>query len=431
VPFSGSALAGRLLSFRDSNRFFPLRGSVASGKTNFEFDGVFSDLFDLGPMDADLRISGPTLANLHPFIRLRPAPSRPYRLAAHVKQAANVYHVTGLRGMVGDTDVAGEVHYDRSRERPFVGAMLRSARAELADLASLAGVRGSGDGDAAVGETQAPARGDVLRKSGGDSAALFPSRPLHLDALRTFDADVSLQTGELKTAGKVVAGSLRVDARIADGALETKALDLGVAGGRVSGEVAADARSDPPSARILLDLHAVRLEQLTAALSLPGRVRGAVNGRVELTGKGASVAELLGSADGSVKISVSGGRISSLLDAKLALNPVAVFGAWVSGKTDAAVHCAAAAFDLHGGVGPVRRIELDTDRTRVEGKGSIDLNKERLDVLLTPEPKNPGIFDRHEAIRVRGPFRNLKVSLEKRGPAGERALAAGSRPRCG
>jgi AsmA family protein len=431
AKFSGSALGGRFLSFRDSNRFSPLRGQLASGKTNLEFDGVFADLFDLGPMEADLRLSGPTLATLHPFIRLRPAPSRPYRLEAHVKQSANVYEVSGLKGTVGKTDIAGEVRYDRGRDRPFVRAALSSDRADFADLAALAGVKAADiDRDPATqtaasnGAAQEPARK-------GAAQPLFPARPMPVDALRAFDVEVVLNARDLKSEGRVLLGSASIDVRLADGVLETKTLELGVAGGRVSGAVALDGGSEPPTGRVRFDLKAIRLEQLLAAFALPARATGAINGRVDLKGSGASVAAFLRSADGSLQVNVNGGRISNVLDAKLGLNPVTVFGAWLSGKSDVAVHCAAAALEMRGGVADVRVIELDTDRAHVEGGGKVNLAKERLDLLLQPEPKKPGIFDRREAIRVRGPFRNPNVSLEKRVSAIDGAPTATRKSRCG
>ena len=429
AKFSGSALAGRFLSFRDSSLFFPLRGQIDSDRTKLEFDGVFADLIQLGPMDADLRLSGSTLARLHPFIPLRPAPSRPYRLEAHVKQAADVYDVSRLKGRIGDTDISGEGRYDRSRDRPFVRVALTSDRADFADLAALAGFKSPHlDRDpapqAAASDEAAPAPARA-----GASPSLFPARPLPINALKAFDVEAKLDARELRSEGKLLVGGARIDARLADGALETKTLDLGVAGGRVSGAVAFDGGSEPPAGRISLDLKAIRLEQLLAAFSLPGRAAGPINGRVDLKGSGASLAALLKSANGSLQVDMNGGRISNLLDAKLGLNPLAVLGAWLSGKSDAAVHCAAAALVVRGGVGELRAIALDTDRAHVEGGGKVNLAEERLDLLLRPEPKKPGIFDRREAIRVRGPFRNLQVSLEKRVP--DAGPAAPKRTRCG
>jgi AsmA family protein len=431
AKFSGSALAGRFLSFRDSNLFFPLRGQVASDKTKLEFDGMFADLVQLGPMDAGLRLSGPTLARLHPFIPVRPAPSRPYRFEAHVKQAADVYDVSRLKGRIGDTNIAGDGRYDRSRDRPLVRATLTSDRADFADLAALAGFNPPKPGGAPGAHPVANDEAGAESARSGAAQSLFPARPLPIDALKAFDVEVKLDARELRSEGKLLVGSARIDARLADGALETKTLDLGVAGGRVSGAVAFDGGSEPPAGRISLDLKAIRLEQLLAAFSLPNRAAGAINGLVDLKGSGASLRALLKSANGSLQVNMNGGRISNLLDAKLGLNPLAVLGAWLSGKSDVAVHCAAAAFEVRGGMGELRTIALDTDRAYVDGVGKVNLAAEQVDLLLRPERKKPAIFDRREAIRVRGPFRNLKVSLEKRVPGADGAPAAYRRARCG
>jgi uncharacterized protein involved in outer membrane biogenesis len=429
AKFAGSALGGPFITFRETDRFFPLRGHLASGSTRLEFDGVFADLYDLGPMEADLRLSGPTLARLHPFIRPLPVPSRPYRFEAHVKQAGDLYDVSRLRGTIGDTDIAGEGRYDRSRDRPFLGAELRSERADYADLAALTGMR------AADGSRDAPPEGrKAARKESARNAtvpSVFSAQPLPVDALQKFEAEVSVKARELRTAGRALLHNVHVAARLAAGAIETRALNFEVAGGRVSGALAFDGASEPPAGRIVVDLNAVRLEQMFAALSLPARAAGAIGGRLDLAGRGASVAALLASSNGSLRLNVSGGRISNLLDAKLAPNPLAVFGAWLSSKNDVAVHCAAAALDVAGGVGEVRTIALDTDRARVEGTGRVDLGEERLDILLSPHAKRPGILDRHEAIRVRGPFRGPKVSREKRAQQESRALSSDRRVRCG
>ena len=65
APFSGDALTGDLLSFRESGLSFPLRGHMTSGKTRLELDGFFTDVFDLGPMDARVESPG---RRFHNFI---------------------------------------------------------------------------------------------------------------------------------------------------------------------------------------------------------------------------------------------------------------------------------------------------------------------------------------------------------------------------
>src|SRR5204863_7076423 len=86
-------------------------------------------------------VAGPTLAYVHPFLRIRPPDSRPFQLEAQLTQTNHQYKFARLRGRIGDTDVAGEATYDRSKERPLVLAELRSEAGDLADLSVLVGLR--------------------------------------------------------------------------------------------------------------------------------------------------------------------------------------------------------------------------------------------------------------------------------------------------
>jgi len=57
---------------------------------------------------------------------------------------------------------------------------------------------------------------------------------------------------------------------------------------------------------------------------------------------------------------------------------------------------------------------LDTEQTRTVGVATIDVRAENWQLLLTPQPKNPGLFTRRASIRVDGTFRQAKVSIQER-----------------
>src|SRR3954469_7651796 len=84
VRFNGSALIGNFMSFRESRQWFPLRGHLSAGKTRLDIDGRLADIFDLGPVDAQMRLAGDSFAHLHPFLKFKPPVSRPYALEAKV-----------------------------------------------------------------------------------------------------------------------------------------------------------------------------------------------------------------------------------------------------------------------------------------------------------------------------------------------------------
>jgi uncharacterized protein involved in outer membrane biogenesis len=105
------------------------------------------------------------------------------------------------------------------------------------------------------------------------------------------------------------------------------------------------------------------------------------------------------------------GGISNLLDAKLGLNGGKILRLMITGDRAIGINSANATFDFKKGRGRSTAILLDTDQTRTEGTGTIDLHDETVDVLLTPHPKKPGLFSLHKAIRVHGPIRQPKFSL--------------------
>ncbi len=401
APFIAEALNGGVVSFRESGVAFPVRGHLTSGKTRVEVDGSFTDVFDLGPMDAELRVAGPTLSQLHPFVRMKPPPSRPFDIRARLTQRDGVYKFSGVKGKVGETDLAGEVTFDRSTERRKVEADLVSASADLVDLRALAGMPPPG---ASAGESA----------SSGGRAGTFPSRPFAAEKLKGFDVRVSLNARKLKAADIPMLDSLRLVAQLTNGALELKPIDLGIAGGRLTGSASLNTQREPATATAAIDLRDLRLERLVPSAAEKARGAGAIRGHIRLSASGNSVAALVGNSTGSVAATMGRGRISNMADAKLGLDLLRIAGAFLRGDRDSAVHCAAVAFDIKNGVGKSRLIVLDTELSHVDGSGTIDFRNEQLNLTLTPEPRNPGLFTRRASIRLQGPFRNVQTALGER-----------------
>ena len=75
------------------------------------------------------------------------------------------------------------------------------------------------------------------------------------------------------------------------------------------------------------------------------------------------------------------------------------------GAEPIALRCAAVVLDLERGAAKIRSLVVDTERTRILGSGTIDLGKERVDVVLTPEAKQAGLFILDRSIHLHGPLR--------------------------
>jgi uncharacterized protein involved in outer membrane biogenesis len=193
-----------------------------------------------------------------------------------------------------------------------------------------------------------------------------------------------------------------------------------------------DGRRKPISAHAKVDFKQMRIERLLDRLAKGAQSAGQINGHFDLTGQGDSVAKILASASGSMEVSMAGGGISNLLDARLGLNIGKILRLMITGDQAIGIHSAVVAFDFEQGLGKSKAILLDTDQTRTQGTGSIDLRHETVDVLLTSYPKNPGLFSQQSSIHVHGPIRKAEFSRAQTSVSKEMeppSSTGGDRPR--
>ncbi|HKQ22815.1 MAG TPA: AsmA family protein [Burkholderiales bacterium] len=412
TAFSGEVLTSELLTFLETGESFPLRGHISAGKNKLDADGTIADLFEPSAIDAKVRLAGSSLSKLGAFFRTSLPASRPYDFRSHFRLVKDDASFTDVEGKLGDTDIAGVISVDRSKERLMLRAALRSESTHLSDFGSLVS---SGQSKEKAGTPH-----DENQNAGpenpepGAGKRLFPNRAFKFERLRSFDAHVTLDLKKLKAAELQALDSVRVTADLNDGVLALKPLDIGLAGGHVLGLVMLDGQQKPLSAHAKMELKDVRLEKLLERLRKGARSAGPLKGHVDLKGRGDSIAKLLASATGSMEITMEGGGISNLLDAKLGLNGGKILRLLMTGDHAIGINTAEGAFDFDKGLGTSTAIVLDTDQTHTEGTGTIDLRHETVDVVLTPHPKKPRIFSLASSIRVHGPFRQPRYSLVKK-----------------
>jgi AsmA family protein len=389
--FSGEAATPPAISFRGSAFTFPAKGHLVSRGARVEFDGHFTDLFDIGPFDAHLRVAAPSLSALYPFLRVQPPPSKPFSVETQVTQAGGVYEFADIRGTIGSTPLTADATYGRSGERPYLKAVVASEAAVLTDIEPLMGKRTAGTDDRPEGS----------------------KRPLRLAGLRGFDARVDARAARLRVAALPPLEDVRIAATIDRGVVDFKSAELRVGGGRVTASGSFDARSDKPKAQLAAQMRGANLARLLPAAE-SRRLAGELSANLKVSSEGESSSALLDNLRGSFDARLNRGTISNLADAKLGLEFGKVIGIYLRGERDIAIGCAFAAFDLRGGVARSRQITFDSEQTRVDGTGTVDLKSETVDFVLTPEAKNPGLFTRRASLRVRGPLGKPATSIEER-----------------
>jgi uncharacterized protein involved in outer membrane biogenesis len=402
--FEGEAFTGPVISFRASDFSFPLRGRFVSTGTRLEFEGTAADIFEPGTIDIQAKLAGPTLSDVHPFLRIRPPQSRPYALQTHLVHRDGVYRLQNITGHLGATRGTADVTYDHSRDRPRFDAVLASDSAAFDDVSPLIGLASSGTAGHSLS-------GLVAVKPSGGNGNGGTGRPLPIDALRSLDAHVVATAKKIAVDGLPTLEGARAEGTLREGLLDVKPIAFNIAGGQGTGSLKLDVREASASATVAGELRGARIERLVPAVRRDNSASAPMNARLKLEGRGRSATEILSHAHGTIDARIDSGSISKRVDAKLGLDYGKLVKLFFVGDRDIAIRCGALALDVRDGVGKTRVLALDTADTRLAGRGTLDFRQQRYDLVLDPQPKDPGLFAKRKSIKVDGPFASPHVTL--------------------
>jgi AsmA family protein len=200
-------------------------------------------------------------------------------------------------------------------------------------------------------------------------------------------------------------------------------LSFGVAGGRVSGPVVLNAREKPLAGNVDLEIQGLQLGRLFPALNSEQQSIGTLYGRAKLSARGDSIGALLGASDGQIAFAVDGGSVSLLLVELLGLDVAESLQLLGTRNRQVRLRCAVGDLKVEKGVATPTTLVIDTTDTVVRVVGTIDFQREALDLVFHPEPKDPSIFALRSPIHLQGPFKDPKVRPEA-GPIVARVAAA-------
>lgn len=383
----------------DARYWIDLRATA--GETKARVAGGLRSVLQLQDFELDFAIEGPDMAALYPLLGLAIPETAAYALDGRLGRAGTTWHYRDMRGTVGNSDLAGDVAVHAGRSPKLFEADLVSQTLDLDDLAGFVGGRPQADD--------------------GRAGRVFPDRPYDTEKLRAMDARVSLVAQTLR-APPLPFESMDATLRLEGGELNLDPIRFGFAGGRVGGTVQLDARQDPMQADIRLEASGLQLPRLLPDAEAASS-QGALGGRVALAGQGASVAAIMASADGEAGLVMGRGRISNYLMELMGLDIAEMIRFKLGQDRQVVVHCAYADFEVADGVAEARALAFDTSDTLVRGEGSVDLGRERFDLVLEPRPKDRSPLSLRSPLALTGSFRDPSVAPQG-GPLLLRGAAA-------
>jgi uncharacterized protein involved in outer membrane biogenesis len=389
---------------------------AAVGRTKIVAKGTFAA--DLASIDMRLNLSGPTLRALEKVSGLKLPDSPPYTLSGHLRHTGAEWLFQQFEGKVGESDLRGDVAYRSGGQRPFLKADLRSKLLDFDDLGPLIGAPPNPSESATPEQREKAAEQSAKRK-------VLPDEPLGIDRWKAMDADVKLEAHRVERPKQVPIDALATHIVLKNAVLRLEPLAFGVAGGRIKANITLDGRQDAAQGSMDMDVQGVELSQVFPSTKGIQPSLGILYGRGKLSGHGASVAELLGSSDGQLSVAVDGGQVNLLLVELLGLDVAESATLLGAGKRQKEVNlrCAVADFAVKDGIARPEIFIIDTTDTLVKIDGSVNLDKEQLDLVTHPEPKDMSLFALRSPVRLTGAFKDPKVR-PKAGPIVARGAAA-------
>lgn len=379
---------GALALSRDIRASFPIEINAQYDKTLLNAKGTVDSLQGFSGLSAVFDIQGDNLDKLYKLTGVVLPSTPPYKLRGLLGKQDEVWRVSQMRGVLGRSDISGELGFDTSQTTPMLTGKVQSKALDFDDLRPVIGL---------------PVKGSKNAIPVSKRRAL-PTATLDLVRLKFMNADVTYSALDIRHVEQLPLDNGSVHVRLKNGILQLDPLALGVAGGSLAGRITIDANEMPAVYDTRFDLRAVQLNRLFPTIQSTKSALGKISGQVALKGHGNSVAHMLGSASGEVAVLMGKGEVSNILLEFLGLDGGEIIKFLVRGDRNVQLLCAAAAFDVKQGLMNSQVIVLDSTDTVIHGSGQISLADETLDILLKPEPKDTSILSLRSPLRIAGTF---------------------------
>lgn len=268
---------------------------------------------------------------------------------------------------------------------------------------------------AAPGSASGPAQGAKAAKAGGEA-------PIDLSALKGLDLTGTVRVGQL-TARKIKADNLNLGLRVSGGRAEVNPLAADLYGGKLAGQLSADANGNRFGAKA--QLTAVNIGPLLRDAADKDLIDGRGNVAFDLETAGSTVSALKKGLGGSANLQLKDGAIKGINLAETFRKAKSLIGSRApqeqgankAEKTDFSE--LSASFAIRDGIARNQDLSARSPFLRLAGAGDINIGTDAMDYLakasVVASSSGQGGADLSGLtipVRVSGPFDNLKFGID-------------------
>lgn len=376
----------------------------ATGLGNtLDVSGTLPGPTELEGADLKLQARGANLSRLLDFLGVAIPDTRRYRVTSALTYQDRVWKLTGIKGVFGDSDLAGALSVSQPKGRVYLKADLTTRSLNIIDAGPFIGYE--------VDRLDKMGTGGAIKTVGGRPRVL-PDSPLRADALKRFDADLHYRIARVRAESFPVT-NVDLTLSLERGLMEMKPLTFLLAGGKVASDISIDSR--PAVVRTAYDirLSPTRLGTLLARFGVEeSGTTGTVSGRIQMVGHGDSLRQSLASSNGRIAFVLPQGSFWTR-NIQLAELDVGTFVQKLFEdklKKPVQINCGVIAFTVRSGIGAADPILIDTRKNVVVGRGGFSFRTEAIDMAVRADGKKFSLFSGQSPVGVGGYFAAPRIN---------------------
>ncbi len=416
-------ISGTLASLEaaQANQTFDIDSHIKVGHTTVDAAGKLQNILHAGEGNVALKIKGADAAELFPLLGVVLPPTPPYTVAGQLTFKDGIFNFNDFKGTLGDSDLHGNLTFDKTKKRPKLTAKFISSNLYFKDLGPLIGAAPNKK-DAVSAEQKA----QVIKEE--TSARIIPDAPLDISKLASMDADVEF-SGQHVISPSLPLDNFYMKVLLDDLILKLTPIKFGTANGDVKANITINARNQPVQDDIEVDFRKLSLARLmeSAKDKIGGNKTGEgyIGGTIKLKGSGKSMHEVLQSSNGVVGFGMNGGKVSELLVRLAGLDVSKSLGLILTGDQYIPIRCVVGSFDVKQGIMQSKAFVIDTAASNIHANGTVNLSTEAMNFVFDPHPKDPSLLSLRSPIHIEGYLRKPTLDLDREALAQKGVIAGG------
>jgi uncharacterized protein involved in outer membrane biogenesis len=373
MPFTAKGSLGAIGPLLDPEKPWPFKVALSAAASKLEIEGSVKDLFGVKGFELDAAFESQDISKPALAAGIRLPVKNKVKITGHASgDLLDSIRFSKLKLYSGRNAIQGFVLLKLKGRKPYFNATLTSDRLDLREF-----TRG---------------KSKPGKKAGSKpSRKFFPAKPfLNTRLLRKVNADVGVRIKQCLLA-RTAMRNLRLNLSLKNGRMTLKPISATIGSGKLRANVAIREVKKKLVGTVTLKIDNMDAGRMLKELDISDTLEGKFDVRVDLSGRGRSVADIMTGLNGYVSVIMGRGRFNNRLvrelggDLSAGLFQLLSVGGKQGELTE--INCFVTRFDIVDGFADARVLVLNTTALRVVGKGTVNLKTEKLDISLKPLPK--------------------------------------------